>query len=195
MARDLNKMTGARAEVTIQAMPFWKLGAGRFDLLDVTLFGVDFGGNRVKEVSLHWADGGVNVADLAVGVVHITRIGIMTVRAILTTRDLTAMIPGAYRPLKPNLAVTPEALTMSGTVTFDGLNLPVSLSGRLVPSDGGLAIVFRPNRFTVDGRLLPSPPESTVFTLSSLPLPRAVSLRLTAVHLEDGFVVLDLVSR
>lgn len=195
MARDLHKMTGARAEVTIEASPFWKLGAGRFDLLDVTLFGVDFGGNRIKEVSLHWEDGGVNVADLAVGVVHITRIGIMTVRATLTTQDLTAMIPGTYRPLKPSLAITPEALTMGGTVNFDGLNLPVSLSGRLVPSAGGLAIVFRPTRFTVDGRLLPSPPESTVLTLSSLPLPRSVSLRLTAVHLEHGFVVLDLVGR
>lgn len=193
MARDLHKMTGARAEVRVEAQPFWKLGAGQFDLLDITLVGVDFDGNRIKEVALHWQDGGVNLGDLSVGLVHITKVGVMTVTATLSAEDLGAMIPTAYRPFKPKLTVTPEALTMGGRVNVDGLILPVSLSGRLVPSADGLAIIFRPTRFMVDGRLLPSPADTTVFSLSQLHLPQGISLKLTRVHLEHGLVVLDLV--
>gem|GEM_PF-2689605 len=181
--RQLEKDTGGRATVTLEAEPFWKLLSGRFDRLTVTLRGVRYEGGRLRKVHLLWYDGRLDVGELEVGVIRVDRVGTLRTEVTLSAAQLARMVPKSFRPFRPHLAIAPGGLELTGQASILGMNLPISLTGELVPSPSGRALDFRPVRFAAGGSPLPLPPEMRVFSLGTLPIPEGIHLAFHAVHL------------
>lgn len=188
-ARQLEKQSGGQATVELEASPFWKLFTGRFDRLAVTLRNVDYKGQRLNRIHILWYDGHLDMGDLEVGVLHVDRIGTLEMDITLSSTAIAQMVPRSFHPFHPELAIAPGGLTLHGTASVLGLDLPIALTGQLVPSADGRTLYFEPIRFTADGNPLPLPPETKVYSLGALPLPKGIHVQFRAVHLRKGTAV------
>lgn len=186
--RQLTKHFKGSAHVTVQAHPFWKLFQGSFDHVTVDGQNWHHGKLVLSHVHLNWTGGKVNMGELEVGVLRFDRPGLVTLSAELPASFLKASIPPMFSKVHPTINVTAQGITVKAKATYANLTLPLTLKGKLVITGDHQSVDFVPTSFTTTKYTLPLPPAQKVFTLSSLPLPKGLSLTIRSVSTLPGDV-------
>ncbi|CAB1128158.1 conserved exported protein of unknown function [Candidatus Hydrogenisulfobacillus filiaventi] len=191
VAAELARRGIPAARVQVTAFPFWMLAQGRFQDLRVAAPSARLGPVPVEGLTADWRNGQVAIRPLEAGNLVVQREGRLQVRFRLTGTGVADLLASSGVVRNPVVHIHDGILDVTGTLTLDGIALPLSTSGRLGLSPHGRHIVYQPAN--VDGLDLPVPTAITVLNVSSLGLPLA--LHLTGLVVGTGTVAVTLENR
>ncbi len=178
-----------RPSVKIGAFPFAVNGArGDIDHLEVTAENVAVEGLTIDRVELDVDDLHYSLRDVlqdkesatADRVDATARISQTALNRYLVDEQLAYVV-----------TLTDDRVSVTGTVTVAGVDMPGSATGELSIVEG--AMQFRPTDVSVPGMSLdvPTLTEATQRLTFAVPIPAVVGVTLTAVEVDEGFATLD----
>jgi hypothetical protein len=141
----LEKGLGGPVEVTVQAVPVWKLAEGRFDRLTVRGTHLRLGRLHVARLYATWWSGQVDLSRLRVNAPmgHWARGGTMAVSLAISPQALRRMLPQQGSLVLSSLTLDPPYLVVRGRVTFGGVHLPFAAQGIPQVGSHGQTVLYR----------------------------------------------------
>lgn len=188
LSRQIEKSTGGKVVVSLQVHPFWKLLSGRFDSLEITGTHLVIGSVPLSKAHLLWYDGQVDPGQLEVGVLSVKFLGSLTVSGTVLSSTVPTFFPASLNQFNPTVSIAPTGIVLRGKAQVAGYTIPVTVTGDLVPSSDGQSLFFQTARLTADGQSLPILPDTSVFSLKGVSMPKGMGLVFTGVSLGRGTV-------
>ncbi len=181
---------GAQATVEVQGY-FWQLAEGSFRNLQMQIGASSFQGYRLQSAHLNWQDGRIDLQALLAGQVKVLKSGRFQLRLAMKQQALRQAVAEAMRQAlpagasgtPPTIAVTPKAITLSGSVTFLDLPVRYRIDGDLVLLQGGRVVAFKARDLNDSVLHLAAVP---VLRMQDLPRIPGLTLHVAGVHLMTG---------
>ena len=177
--------------------PFWQLARGGFDELSLQVGPSLYQGYRLQSASLRWRDGRIDLQQMLSGQIRVLQPGRLALRVVIGQAALGQAVADGFRQALPSaasgslpeVAVTPQHITLKGSVTFLGMPVRYRIDGGLVLQRNGQVLAFQARDLNDSVLHLPPLP---VLRIQDLPRIPGLPLHIAGVKLLRGSLAIML---